>query len=71
MAVAPPSLDWCEMASPKPLDEVAEQFHVSPRTMWTWVRQFELTKYLQPGKGKLTHLDPDEVKRKVRAVPKR
>jgi len=70
MAVAEPLLDWREMASPKPLDEIAAQFQVSPRTMWTWVKQFGLTKYQMPGKGKLTHLDADEVRRKVKAVPK-
>jgi transposase-like protein len=58
------------MAAPKPLDEVAAQFRVSPRTMWSWVKQFELQKYQMPGKGRLTYLDPDEVRRKVRPIPK-
>jgi transposase-like protein len=70
MAVANPSLDWCTVGAPIPLDDVAKEFAVSPRTLWTWVGQFGLTKYRMPGKGKLTYLDPDEVRRKVKAVPK-
>jgi hypothetical protein len=66
MAVADPSLHWRTMGAPIPLDEVAAQFAVSPRTLWTWVSQFGLTKYRMPGQGKRTYLDPDEVRRKIR-----
>lgn len=71
MAVAELALDWCAVADPRPLKEIAAEFGVSPRTMWTYVKLYGLTQYLQPGKGKLVHLDPVEVRRKVRARPKR
>lgn len=70
MAVAQCEIDWTAVAEPKELAEVARDLGVSPRTMWTYVTLYGLTKYLQPGKGKLVHLDPTEVRRKVRARPK-
>lgn len=67
MAVAQCEIDWTAVADPKPLEEIAREFGVTPRTMWTYVKDYGLTKYLKPGKGKVVHLDPSEVRRKVRA----
>lgn len=71
MATAELALDSRVMATPKPLPEVASEFQVSARTMWAWATQFGLTKYQMPGKGKTVYLDSDEVRRKVRAMPRR
>lgn len=56
------------MASPIPLAQVAAEYGVTPRTMFDWVKKFGMTRYRVPGKGRTTHLDPDEVRRKLRAV---
>jgi hypothetical protein len=66
MIAAHLALDSCPMGKPVPIDEVAQEFRVSRRTMFEWAREFGLTKYHVPGQGKLTHLDPDEVRRKVK-----
>jgi transposase len=51
----------------EPLEVIAHRHGVSVGTVWRWISRFELTKYRLPGKGKKTHLDPEEVRRKVRA----
>lgn len=48
------------------LEVIAHDYDVSVGTVWRWIDAFELTKYRVPGRGKTTHLDPAEVKRKVR-----
>jgi transposase-like protein len=59
-------VDFPAMAEPRRLEEVAAALGVSRATMWRWVAEFRLTKYHVPGRGKATHLDPDEVRRKVK-----
>jgi transposase-like protein len=63
-------LDSGVMAVPRPLPEVAAEFGVSRSTLWTWIRDLGLTRYRMPGAGKQTYLDPDEVRRKLKPVPK-
>jgi ADP-ribose pyrophosphatase YjhB (NUDIX family) len=36
--------------------------------MFEWAKKFGMKRYRVPGKGRTTHLDPDEVRRKLRAV---
>jgi hypothetical protein len=71
MNVALQRLDSDGVATPRPLEDVAAQFGLSARQMWRLATQLKLTRYRIPGRGKRTHLDPDEVRRKLKPQPYR
>ena len=62
-------LECDAVATPKPIDEVAEQLGLSRRTLQRLIGQLELTVYKMPGGGKRIYLDLDEVRRKRRPKP--
>lgn len=69
MIAAELRLDSDSVATPRPIDEVAKMFGISRRTMYRLVDELKLTKHRMPGGGKMTYLDPDEVRRKRRPKP--
>ena len=62
-------LECDAVATPKPIDEVAEQLGLSRRTLQRLIDKLGLTIYKVPGGGKRIYLDPDEVRRKRRPRP--
>lgn len=52
-----------EVARPRPAAEVAEMFGISERTLRRYQKRLKLTPRTVPGKGKLVHYDPDEVRK--------
>lgn len=52
------------------IEAAAARFKVSQPTIWRWVREFGVGKFTVPGEGKRTHINPEELKRKMKPRPK-
>ena len=47
------------------IKEAADRVGMAPRTLWRYLSGTKVRRYTIPGRGKLTHVDIDEVKREL------